>query len=447
MKKFTSQMINKIKQNIDLYLLVCLAFSLPFERIPSFDFYSASIRLSVIFCGLIILRALYLLAVKKQKLQLITSEKILLALLIWIILLIPESINLKRAAAVAFYNTFVMLSALSIAIIFKKNYIRAIIKAILYSAIVVSAFAIYQYLGDLLGLGPGATGLLARYRSNIFGFPRVQSTGLEPLYFASYLLLPTTISLVLIYSKKVKIFSDRILYLLFLLFSTIIFITVSRGGLIALVACFLVASFIAFKYLRVKFKIILTALGLLIAAFTLSFVILSSFNSCTIKRGVYVCFTNQSQQYQNQITSIGEPERGDTRGDSRQKVIEILSTDKPAILIGIGPGQFGPYIQNNTEKADGGWYIVNNLTLEVLVELGLLGLTLLLCLIATIFFKLFMQFKKDSTEPIIRLMAIVVFAYLISEAIQYQTFSTLYIILIWFIIGCGIGLAKQGKNN
>lgn len=139
-------------------------------------------------------------------------------------------------------------------------------------------------------------------------------------------------------------------------------------------------------------------------------------------------------------TSIDD---NDGRALARQKAVQILKNDRLVIIFGLGPGQYGPYSQNNIPK-DGKWTIVNNLALEVLVELGAVGLAILVIFVVT----LLMKGVKTSITQKGQDLFILVFGlclYIFSQAIQYQGYSTLYVIYIWVPIGLLMGLIIKTK--
>jgi len=163
MKHKIAKIYSYIKEDLNRSLLVLMIFVLPFERIPSAEVMGASIRPSVIVGLVIVARALYLLAIKKLKINFSFQEKLLVAFLVWILLLIPESINLSRGVSVFLFNSFTIITALSIALIFDKKYIKPIIYSLLSSAFIVCLFAVFQYFGNLLGLPNNITGLRDMY--------------------------------------------------------------------------------------------------------------------------------------------------------------------------------------------------------------------------------------------------------------------------------------------
>lgn len=413
-------------------------FSLPFDRIPSIEVAGTSIRLSLIIGGLVILRAAYLLIAKKTKFKFITADKIILAFLAWILLIIPESINLSRALSVVVFNTFAVLLAISVSVIFNKKYIKDLIYALFISCGITVVFAVYQYLGDLFGLTIKYTGLLERYTYSVFGFPRVQAFSLEPLYYSSYLLLPYSVALALLLNTKQKIVSNKIALVALFAIGFTMFMSVSRGGIYGLV----LASILAMGYAYIKksadLKLIFKLALCVVSGFALSLIVINFLNRPP-------SFINKSGKganaFINQIKNPGLSEN-DERALARKNALRIISENKSAYLIGIGPGQYGPYQQNNVKGE--GWTIVNNLPLELLLETGLIGLILVIIFFANVFFKGIgiLNTTKDSAVAVV---AMAICTYLISQGIQYQSFSTLYVIHIWVATGLLLGVIRDNE--
>jgi O-antigen ligase len=103
--------------------------------------------------------------------------------------------------------------------------------------------------------------------------------------------------------------------------------------------------------------------------------------------------------------------------------------------LGIGVGGFGPYIASHPQyMPKDGWRIVNNEFLEVLAETGVVGLS---------FFFIFIVFLVVRTlkailltkDNYLRAVLVGLLGAFIGVLVQYQTFSTLYIMHVWFLIG------------
>lgn len=436
-------MLKKITQSIkadpDKYLIALLVFLLPFERIPSMDVFGITLRLNLFVAAIIIVRAIIKLVQTKHIPKLGLPAILTLVFVVWLGILVPESLNLKRGLSVFIFDTFSILTALSLAYLFKRNYFRAVIKTLLFSATIVLIFGLYQYFGNLFGLPAALTGLRESYSWEVFGFPRIQSTALEPLYFASYLLLPLSLVLVFLTSAKKAIkISTKKLMALAVAISTTIFLTVSRGGVVGMLALtvLVVGSLLALKL--ASWKKVLTTTGLIFLGFFTSLILIKYVN----KPPLNLSLTNGKSgvnAYTSQLAKTGLEGGGDDRAKFRGKALAIWKTNTKTMLIGIGPGQFGPYIQNNIIDPSTGWAIVNNLTLEILVEAGIVGL----CLFATLIIALLYAACKATyreKDVFIKLSMIALTSYLVAILIQYQTFSTLYIVHIWTAIGLLMGL-------
>ena len=190
LKNSINNIFSWIKGDWNRALITALVFSLPFERIPSVDIYGITLRPSI-FIGLaIISRFLYLILIKKKSFKIIGYQKLLIAFTAWLVLIIPESINFRRAFEVTAFNVYTIMLAFAVAYIFDKKYIKPIIFALFYSTVLICVYCLYQYIGNLFGLP--FTGLRERYSWEIFGFPRIQGASLEPLYLASYMSIPVS---------------------------------------------------------------------------------------------------------------------------------------------------------------------------------------------------------------------------------------------------------------
>lgn len=424
-------MYSKTLENLDRYLLVALAFLLPYERIPSVDVFGVTLRLSFIVAGLLILRALYLVVVKRTKnLELNFTTKTLAAFLVWVVLTGFFAINIGRAAQVIVFIIFTAVTALAVTVVYEKEYLEDIIKGLLISASIVALFGAYQYLGNLFGLPNWATGMRERYSWQVFGFPRIQSTALEPLYYCSYLLLPTSI---VITRLLVKGKQWRINALLLLVFATSIFLTVSRGGIVALVgmSTFLVGASLLLSTTNLRRA--LGTIGIVAAAFILSLLTITYLAKPPVDKQV-TGGKKGSAAYTKQLQNTGLEGGGDERAKVRAQALAILEEDHTRYALGIGAGQFGPYAQNNIKDPTGGWLVVNNLPIEILVELGAIGFGLFALFVLSLVSHTvrFLPGSKTTTSGVV---ALAILGYLFAEAIQYQTFSTLYIMHIWFAIG------------
>jgi len=437
MIKNIKEFIVKSKNNIDLLLLGFLVLSLPFERIPSFIVFEVTIRTSLIIGALVITRAIYLLIAKKVQIKKSLQYYLLLAFVVWIILIIPESINIKRAIQVVGYDIFVILLAVSVSIIYKKEYLKYLLSLLLGVTIFVSAFAFYQFFGDIIGIPYVYTGLAERYTSGLFGFPRVQGFSLEPLYFGSFMLIPTMLLFTFTALKQHEVTSSKNTKILLFVFSTVIFITVARGAIYGLIAGVLVVTIVTLIKKLATVKSIFMAIVVVLIAFIASLLIINYGSKIPLDDSK--TYGKQGgAAYTQQLSTTSLEGSGGEREVARQQAIDLLKDNKSAIILGIGPGQFGPYVSGNTPSPSG-WTIVNNLTLELLLELGIIGLGILLIFFISIVIKGFGVLRTNKIN-IESSSCLGLMAFLASQAVQYQGFSTLYVVHIWVAIGVLMGI-------
>ena len=105
--------------------------------------------------------------------------------------------------------------------------------------------------------------------------------------------------------------------------------------------------------------------------------------------------------------------------------------------IGVGFGGYGPFVSPLPfSKPDAGWPIVNNETIELLAETGVVGLTAFVVFLAAVFWSA--RGRKDA-------VTVACVAALLGMLAQYQTFSTLYIMHVWFTVGLLLTSSKPGR--
>ena len=276
--------IEFITSDWDRLLLVLLFFALPFERIPSLNLFGVTWRISVFVGVAIIIRTLYLLYLKKISFRIITPYKVLALFVLWIFLLIPEAINYKRAIYGVFFDSYVIALAISISLIYKKKYLQPILLSLLSGAVFVSIFGIYQYFGDSFGLPIKYTGLREAYTGELFGFPRVHAASLEPLYFASYLLLPLCLAGAMVISgTSLYKIPRKAVVVIFSLYTLLLLLTLSRGGIYGFIATALLMIGIASYKKITKVKDIAIFVASIIVGFVLSFILINYLNHSALQ--------------------------------------------------------------------------------------------------------------------------------------------------------------------
>lgn len=400
---------------VGMYLLI---FFLPFERIGSVDIAGSTIRISqIIAIVTIIVWIVRGLALKKFKFRQNPSLFLILTFIAINVVGLTNTENFQRSLLVLGFTIFTIAISLAIPnIVRQRNQVNIVIQVLLFSALLVSAFGIYQFLGDLIGLPTSLTGLREQYTKNILGFPRVQSTALEPLYFANYLLIPLGVAISLFLSKASKI-KTPILLTVIALGGLNLVLTVSRGGYIAFTVMLGLLCIIYLKQV-IRPRVIISALVIL-----------------TLVSVVAVRFLNAEEQFDTFTEHVGNifggasyVERVDTFN-----IAHRIWLEHP--LVGIGPGGFGPYASYHPLiTPSDGFRIVNNEYIELLAETGIFGLMAYILMILIILIRSVKAWRVAKNDNLKAILVGLVTAY-VAILVQYNTFSILYIVHIWALIG------------
>ncbi|MBU0707986.1 O-antigen ligase family protein [Patescibacteria group bacterium] len=402
--------------------LVVITFFLPFERIGSYDVAGITIRISQLLT-LILIVAWLARGIINRNLK-IARSPIAIPMLVFLlvnILALTNALNLERALLVLAFTAFTMLFSYMVTqLVTDEERLTKVIRILLITTTIVCLFGVWQFFGDMIDLPTSLTGLREHYTKDVFGFPRIQSTALEPLYFANFLLLPISLLFVFLVSRSSAIKKIWLLPL-FVLAGLNMVLTVSRGGYLGVAVILLVIGlFYLKKMFRWKFLLSLiagVAVVWVVAVYALGFGDIFRLNSDTFLTHV-----------QNAFSGPAYIERVETIEWAQQAWL-----DEP--WIGIGPGQYGPYVSTHPYVVpDEGWKIVNNEFIELLAETGILGLVsfvVILLLLITRSIKAIMRAQSNYLKAIM----VALLATLLGVIAQYQTFSILYIMHIWFLIG------------
>lgn len=421
------------------YLLLGILATLPLERIPSLELtdpVTVTVRISQILAVLLI--AINAPLLWRKKADFLHAPWIFLVLF-WVVCAAStvSAINTGEALSTLVFTVFVGLIAFIISHRYEPHRNRSYILTIIGSTIAACAFAVYQFFGDLAGLSSSWTGLRSQYTSAVFGFPRVQSTGLEPLYFDNFLLISLGICLVFLARKSFN-WKWTALYAGI---ASVLIMNVSRGAMAALASMVIIAAIIAaaHKHYASAGRIVATtglAFGLAVGLIAAG----SAIASYKVEKR-----SKAVSNFTSQATNVNQGESADFRSASRKTAYAIW---KDNLLLGVGPGNYGAAAhQREPKRYVNDAAIVNNEPLEVLAETGIAGaLTLSLFALSLLFAGVKALRKKwlqsntlFITAGLLTLAGIVV---------QYQTFSTLYITHIWVVIGLTAGaIAVQRRTT
>ncbi|MDP2684696.1 MAG: O-antigen ligase family protein [bacterium] len=406
--------------------ILLVAFWLPFERLGAFETADTTIRLSQIFL-LVTFGIWFFILITKGQFK-FAKNRVLIPIVLFLVtglFALPNILNQDRSLIVFTFIVFTASLAFIIPnLITEKKHLKKLILVIITSFILVSSFGLYQFAGDMLGLPQEVTGLRELYTKDILGFTRVQSTAYEPLYFANYLLLPIALIFTLFLSGRGALKNSWLL-VLFSLGIVNLVLTVSRGGYLAIFAVLVVISIYYYKKVFTVKNLVI----ILVAGFLMGWIVLRALG---LGGDVFTL-----DRFSEHVTNAFYGASYDERVDTFSQAIEAWR-EQP--LFGVGFGGFGPYVAEHPEyMPKDGWRIVNNQFLEILAENGIIGLVLFLFVLLFLFVRS-LRAIWITQDKYLKAVMIALLAVLIGIVVQYQTFSTLYIMHIWFVIGLMIAV-------
>ncbi len=399
-----------------------LLFFLPFERIPTLDVGGFTLKMNHLIGGLLLL--FWIVGVVFHRRQLVPNP-LLIPLSLFACALLISTIpagDSERAWAYVLADLFVLGICLTIPqIVRQRDDLPPLIRIIFLTTWITIFFGIYQFLGDLVGLPITLTGLTPAYAKAVFGFPRVQAFETEPLYLGNYLLMP--IGLILAFLAVPQTWLKRSYLVISLIAIGVIFgFTLSRGAFVGLAGVILVISLLFGKRLLTLKNFLLASLGISLAIVGISG-ILSFLGDNTADR----FFRHLTVQ------DYGQAESTVGRLKSWFEAIELWQ-ESP--LIGVGPGNFGEAnLGYPSEPPPGGWPIVNNQYFELLAENGVFGLGFFLIFILCLLVRSWRAYWRARADPLVRPVLVGLSAAVVGILLQYNFFSTLYILPVWVTIG------------
>lgn len=419
------------------YALYALVFTLPLERIPSIDLLlgssSVTLRANSIFAVSLILLSAPLLWRKRKDLLHMPYIGLITFLFVYL-LSVALSTVLSRAVMVYGFTALTVMTAISIAFQLTPERLSILKKVLYWATWLVLIFGFYQYLGDLLGLSSSWTGLRDAYTKLVFGFPRIQSTGLEPLYYANFLLIPFFVFAADFTRGK----DERPILLAAIVVQ--ITLTVSRGAFAGAFAGVIMLILFA---LRNKMKLV--QVSGLVSLMILGVVLALGMTSIDLGKRANTKETGEkkTEAIVTQATNF------DTQDDRDRNRGLALQATREYPFFGLGPGGFDTFARARVAiyKDAPGKLIVNNEPLELLAEGGIISFLVLGITLLWIFVKSAWSICRRNVDDRSWPWLAGITCYLIALAVQYQTFSTLYIMHIWVAIGILIGCIKLNTSN
>lgn len=403
--------------------LVWMVLALPFERLLTIDvggFTAKPIHI-------VILATLlgWFFASWQNRVKIRFTSLSVIAAIFWIVglLSLNVSIDSSRTVQILIFWLVALIGFWLVTQLIqtKEDLVNTIVFLLIATAI-LAVFGFYQIAGDLSGLPSIATGIREGYGRATFGFPRVHATLPEPLYYGNYLLIPFFISTVMFLWGGIqnKIGRKWLLVITLLILANIV-LTVSRGAYLALGVGGLLI--IIWQY-KVFFQ--LKNIVVIISALALGAMLFVGFLTLSDPRSIEEFLQHISLEKKESESIV-------TRVDATELAYTAWQNSP---VLGIGLGGYGLYeLEDKYESYLTDYYpIVNNQYVETLAETGVIGeicLLIFLCLLLWRSFKAYIIAKDKTVKGLIASLTIGVVAILV----QYLTFSTIYIVYIWFFIG------------
>lgn len=402
--------------------VLVMTLVLPLERFGSIEIAGLTLRASQVFGGITLIAFCgAMLLSRRIRLRHHPGTLPIILFLLISLLSLTQAENVSRGMLVLLFVTFtIAVHFLLPNLVTSRGRLTQLIRFLFLTTAVVTLFGLFQFFGDVIGLPTSITGLRDLYTSEVFGFPRVQSTFLEPLYFANFLLIPIGLLLAYLFSSQRPL---RALFLFPLLGLAVlnVILTLSRGGYAGLFVTVFVVALFSLRKILTPSRVFFGVLLILVVGY--AFVQIFAF---TGQQDIFL------GRFFQQATGIFTGASFFDREATFRQAYELFRAHP---WLGVGIGNFGPAIATHPlQQPEGGWLIVNNEFLEILVETGILGFLFFLAFLAVLFFRSLTRIlrARDSFE---QRTLVGLFAAFLGVIVQYQTFSILFIMHIWFLFG------------
>ena len=408
--------LNKILKYLLFALPVVVFFSYhPVIRLGEND--SMYFELSLPLIWLLLFGALSILKVKEIITHFGIKKLLILTILpFYIALSILWSHNITRGILTTGIVWLLFLSILNIiSLKLPKKTISKLINIHLITAVFLAVWCFVQSFLDVFGVSQNTTLLCEGCVHTVFGFPHPNGFAIEPQFMGNLLIIPAILSLIKFYndilSKKGKrIIIKSLLLTLFIIMA--LFICFSRGAIYS----FILAVIFIFGYqvfhrrlkmvfllpivVSIAFLFGLTMQGLFaeLSPTSEGFMdgISTSLNQLSLGKIDFkkadVQETTQENTSDNEATFNGYIEESTTtRLDLNKAAIKISTSNPKNLLFGVGIGGAGSALSENLNFSKK--EIIQNEALTILLELGLIGIIIM---VAEFFFIFKLQRKVAS---------------------------------------------------
>lgn len=402
--------VKEKKSKLLWVLLLALAVSLPFERLLTLDLFGYTVKISYLLAIAIVIYFVFIRLKNKIKDKVSLEEYFLAAYVLINFMTAFWTLNFNRTVVISGMIFLMVLLYLALKRLISSELALKIESTLVWVGVAISFFGFWQFLAGSVPALNQFSLLRPQYQVGVFPFPRIQSTLLEPLYLANFLLIPTFLAIKkYIGTPKIKTAWPVVVM------SAAIFLTLSRGGIYALALGLIIVGVATIWRFKNQLKSYLKTLGIVLAGLVLAAAMFyASAGSGAVKTAAV---HSGSEDWGAQEVDTG-------RTATMKAAWEEFKTQP----IGIGTGTFGDLPQFKAKIATKGYQTVNNLYLEVLVESGFLGLLAFGAFLLLIFWRLLKKaYQKDQN-------AVYFLAIFVAIFFQYLTFSTIYITYVWFFL-------------
>ncbi len=358
----------------------------------------------------------------------------------------------------------------------KKNLRMELLKILLISAYFISAICILQCILDLFGVGREYTLLCKGCTYTAFGFPHPNGFAIEPQFMGNLLLVPTLLSFYLIYKHAYKSQKQKIILSLLTVFlTTTLFLTLSRGAIyafvIGLATLFIVCSIKHYSLIKAKLKQAVFSVVIVLVALSLSLVSEGIFAQVSptndtfysgVTKAIHQLSLGKLDFRPAEIIELTEnttsseaaaeakdadsetstfsgyvPESTNIRLGFNSLAIDTWRSNPRYLLIGTGLGSAGIAMNKTYPESTGAKEIVQNEYLSLLLEVGVIGVTIII-LIAIY------AVRKTPKNPLL-IATVVSFAFSLLFFSGLPNALHIYILPVLFITGAKDNLFIKDK--
>jgi len=297
---------------------------------------------------------------------------------------------------------------------------NTLLRVFYVSTIIVCVVCWLQCVLDVIGV-PRETTLLCPGCTNYsFGFPHPNGFAIEPQFMGNLLLMPAFLSFYRLMNISQKQQKNTLIISTFIILATL-FLTMSRGAIYAFFVGFIIFLIFAIKNKKTLRPMLLIPFIIITSLFTLVFqgifAEISPTND-TFKSGISKVLNQMSLgivdiPYDLKTNNEAEAEKNNsqfdgyaeisttTRLDFQKLAFKTWTSSPTNFIFGVGTGSAGRAMHATSPEASGEKEIVQNEILEIAVELGLIGIIILVVTIIALIKFILKSPYKDLLFPLL----------------------------------------------